>query len=558
MGYAQELSRRMGVFQNFAISFSIICILAGGIGAYAVGLGAAGGGSIGIGWIVGSVFALIVAAAMGQIASAYPTAGGIYHWASILGGRGWGWGAAWLNLLGLLFVVSSVNYGVYQLARDLVQVPILGPIFGWTGETFTTTHLTVAVALITLTQAILNYVGIKITTILTDVAGYIIFAISVIIIVALVAWAPALDFSRIVTFTNFTGDPGANSWPLTGSLFFAFILGLLHVCYTITGFDASGHTSEETRDAQRSVPKGMITSVFWSGLFGWFLVVAILLAMPTVEDGAKQGFGVFAWTLGQSGMPEPIKVVIAVGIVVSNYLCARAGMTSLSRMIYAFSRDGGIPGASKHLRRVSPKYRTPGTAIAAGAVLCFFLGWVCGQDSNAYIILASGCAVFLYVSYIMPIGAGILAEGKTWTKKGPFDLGGASKLVAVLAVLGGGVLAFVGFQPPYQLVGYFLAYAVITLIVIWQPRNIALVVAAAGIILAYFWFQPETGWMTAAEGALLGLPPIVWLVIGGVVLLALAFVNEAARFAGPPLTPEAVAKRQAEIAKEEAALGGAG
>src|SRR5881394_1177695 len=75
MGYAQELSRRMGVFQNFAISFSIICILAGGIGAYAVGLGAAGGGSIGIGWIVGSVFALIVAAAMGQIASAYPTAG---------------------------------------------------------------------------------------------------------------------------------------------------------------------------------------------------------------------------------------------------------------------------------------------------------------------------------------------------------------------------------------------------------------------------------------------------------------------------------------------------
>ncbi len=88
-----------------------------------------------------------------------------------------------------------------------------------------------------------------------------------------------------------------------------------------------------------------------------------------------------------------------------------------------------------------------------GALLCFILGLFAGTDANAYIILASGCAVFLYVSYIMPIGAGILAEGKTWTKKGPFNLGVWSKPVGVLAVLGGGVLAFVGFQPPYQLVG---------------------------------------------------------------------------------------------------------
>ncbi len=126
MGYSQELSRRMGGFQNFAISFSIINILAGGIGAYTVAFGAGGGGSIGIGWIVGSIFTLLVACAMAQIASAYPTAGGLYHWSSILGGRGWGWATAWINLLGLLFVVSSVNYGVYLLTRDLILVGVLG------------------------------------------------------------------------------------------------------------------------------------------------------------------------------------------------------------------------------------------------------------------------------------------------------------------------------------------------------------------------------------------------------------------------------------------------
>ncbi|MFY0116413.1 amino acid permease, partial [Acinetobacter baumannii] len=85
-------------FSNFAISFSIICILAGGITSFQLGFSAGGGFAIGVGWLVGGLFALIVACAMAQIASAYPTAGGLYHWASILGGRFWGWATAWVNL----------------------------------------------------------------------------------------------------------------------------------------------------------------------------------------------------------------------------------------------------------------------------------------------------------------------------------------------------------------------------------------------------------------------------------------------------------------------------
>ena len=126
MGYAQELSRRMGAFQNFAISFSIICILAGGITAFPLSLSAAGGASVGYGWPLACGFALLVAAAMGQIASAYPTAGGIYHWASLLGGRGYGWVAAWFNMLGLMFVVASVNFGVFLLFRDLFLANVMG------------------------------------------------------------------------------------------------------------------------------------------------------------------------------------------------------------------------------------------------------------------------------------------------------------------------------------------------------------------------------------------------------------------------------------------------
>src|SRR5580700_4433284 len=190
MGYAQELARRMGGFSNFAISFSIICILAGGITSFPLAMGTGGGFEATIGWLVGGFFALIVSASLGQIGSAYPTAGGLYHWSSILGGRGWGWATAWFNLLGLIFVVASVNVGVWQLFRDLVVSGVFHVDVGsWTvlstdplpsGMTAdavaaNNTHAlwaqAIAVSLITATQALFNHFGIRTTTALTDFAG---------------------------------------------------------------------------------------------------------------------------------------------------------------------------------------------------------------------------------------------------------------------------------------------------------------------------------------------------------------------------------------------------
>src|SRR5215213_7809473 len=126
LGYAQELARRMSGFSNFAISFSIICILAGGISSFYAAFNSTGGGGAFIGWLVGGFFSLMVSFSMGQIASAYPTAGGLYHWGSILGGRAWGWSTAWFNLLGLIFVTASVDFGVYLLFKDLIVTGVFG------------------------------------------------------------------------------------------------------------------------------------------------------------------------------------------------------------------------------------------------------------------------------------------------------------------------------------------------------------------------------------------------------------------------------------------------
>ena len=113
MGYAQELERRMSVFSNFAVSFSIICILSGGINSLAQATAGAGGASIGIGWPLGCLISGVFALGMGQIASSYPTAGGLYHWSSILGNRFTGWLTAWLNLLGLITVLGAINVGTW-------------------------------------------------------------------------------------------------------------------------------------------------------------------------------------------------------------------------------------------------------------------------------------------------------------------------------------------------------------------------------------------------------------------------------------------------------------
>src|SRR5438105_1986840 len=124
MGYRQELARRMDAFSNFAISLSIICILAGGVTSFQVGFCSVGGASIGLGWPLVCAFSLVVALTMGQVASAFPTAGGLYHWASILGGTGWGWMTAWFNLVGLITILAAINSCAYDFVVGAFDLPV--------------------------------------------------------------------------------------------------------------------------------------------------------------------------------------------------------------------------------------------------------------------------------------------------------------------------------------------------------------------------------------------------------------------------------------------------
>ncbi len=462
MGYAQELQRSMSKFSNFAISFSIICILSGGINSFAQAISSVGGAGAGIGWIVGCLLSGMFALAMAQIASAFPTAGGLYHWASILGNRFWGWLTAWLNLLGLITVLGAINIGTaYFFAGTF------GGLIGFTG---TDMQVVTFVAVITIAQALLNHLGIKVTTMLTDVSGYLIFATTAVLVVACLYFAPAIDISRLWTFTNYSGDAGGGVFPQSDNMGYLFLLCLLLPVYTITGYDASAHTSEETMSAATSVPKGIVTAVFWSSIVGWIMICSITLAIPDMAVAAGQGWGMFFGTM-DAIMPAGLKTVLFAGIFIAQLLCGLATVTSASRMLFAFARDDGMPVGSKALASVSPKYRTPVAAIWTTTVLCILYVLLAMSikvgGTSIYVIVVNSTLVFLFLSFTVPLVAGMFAYGTAkWPTPGPWAMsGGVYKLVTVLSVVGMGVILFIAVAPPNERVLYvvlgFLALALI-------------------------------------------------------------------------------------------------
>jgi amino acid transporter len=457
MGYAQQLLRRMSGFSNFAISFSIICILAGGITSLQLGVSAVGGAAAGLIWPLGMLFSLIVAACMAQVASAFPTAGALYHWSSILGGRGCGWATAWFNLVGLMFVTAAVNVGAYGLF-----VNFIGPMIGLEPSALTLVHQAVGVLLITCSQAAFNHFGIRWTTLLTDFSGYLIFAVTLLLCVVMLLGAPELDFQRLLAFENATGAAGGDVWPETGSIVRATLLALMWPIYTITGFDASAHTSEETLQAAHNVPRGILRSVLVSGLFGWVMVACFVLAAPEVGLAAKQGASVFPWLMERVA-PGPIGSVLWVGIVAANYLCGLACVTSTSRMTYAFARDGGLP-LSEAIAHVSPRYKTPVRAIWLTAVLAV----LSTLYAPAYSTLTTACVSFLYLSYVMPTAIGIFAIGRTWTRVGPFDLGARwYRVLGAASVAGALMVVWIGVQPPNDKALSVLVAATLALLAAW-------------------------------------------------------------------------------------------
>ncbi len=434
LGYAQQLLRDFGGFSNFAVSFSIISILTGAVTLFDYGLTMGGPREMLVGWPLVTVGTLMVALSMAELCSALPTSGGMYHWSAELGGPTWAWFTAWFNIVGLITAIAAIDYGCAEF---------LAPMLGLSSSH----HSLFAVyGLLLLSQAIINHYSTGLVVWLSN-ASVVVHILGVVVLIgSLIIFAP----KQPATFLSST----KNLSPIHAPYAWLFLLGLLQAQWTYTGFDASAHMAEETLDARRHAPWGMVMSVVVSGLFGYVLVLALTLAIPDLATVLQ--------TTDATGNPVPtVLTIVRLGLgvqaakavlgltVLAMWFCGLAAIASVSRSFFALARDRGMP-LSSTWSFVDSKLKTPAPAIWLSATLAF----ASMLYSGAYSVVTSISVIGFYLSYIAPVYLG-WRKKRTWImKRGPWHLGSASNAVNLLAVLWTAFICLLMVMPPNTRAGW--------------------------------------------------------------------------------------------------------
>ena len=435
LGYAQQLFRDMGGFSNFAISFTIISVLTGGLTLYSYGLNHGGPQQMGIGWLLVGAMVLVVAAAMAQLASALPTAGALYYQAAKLGNKHWGWITGWFNLIGQITITTGIVFG-----NAIFAAALLNALWNYPSDLTTTSGkigVIAVFAVLLAVQATINHVGVRLAARAADISVWWHIGVIGVLLVAVGLLHPLHPLSY--AFTQSYDQSGF------GSPLYAFLVGLLLAQWTFTGYDASAHVTEETVNPARRAPWGIVNSVFWSLIFGYLMLLALTLAIPDLAATAKSGnpvLDIVKTALGSTG-----GLLLFAGFVIAQAFCGLSSITSNSRMLFAFSRDGALPG-SKWLHVVSKKYRTPARAIWVAAIIAFIPALAQFPVPAVYSIVVSISVIGLYVSYVIPVLLALIYP-KRWTP-GPWNLGRYWPIVGWVAVVWVAFISVVLMLPEYK------------------------------------------------------------------------------------------------------------
>jgi amino acid transporter len=436
-GYAQQLLREMGGFGNFAISFSIISILTGAVTLYGHGLRFGGPLVMTAGWPLVAVMTLAVAASLAELASAYPTAGALYHWAALLGGPGWGFFTAWLNTIGQFAITAGIDYGLAEFVAPMLGLP--------TGRAY----VLALYAAILVSHAVLNHVGVRAVSLLNWFSAWYHVAGALLLVGALAWLAPKQPLPFLLT--RFTNQP----YPYG----YAFAVGLLQAQWTFTGYDASAHITEETVDPTHNAPWGIVLSVLVSGVVGWCMLLAVTLGIGdlTATAAADNPF-IYALETALGSRLGDALVWVVMGAM---WFCGLSSVTSNSRMLFAFARDGGLP-ASSFIARVSSRYRSPHVAVWVATAAAFVVAvW-----AQAYAVMVALSTIALYASYALPVA--LRLRRRDAALRGPWHLGRYSNVVNVVAIVWVAIVTVLFVLPPNQLAGYTFVGSLALLAAYWS------------------------------------------------------------------------------------------
>ncbi|MEA2545366.1 MAG: hypothetical protein QOI09_639 [Chloroflexota bacterium] len=435
LGIKPELRRTLGFLSNFAIAFSFISVSTGSYGNFGVGIGQAGPAFF-WSWPIVIVGQFFVALVFAELSSHFPVAGSIYQWSKRLSNRTLGWFTGWFYFWAQVVTVTAVAVIVAFVVDGIVAKDGFLDSPDPTGLTTMFTFISLLTLVIT---TVINAFGVRLLSLLnnigvgTEILGMVVFAL------ILLFFANHQSPSVLLDSAGSEAATGGHYLP-------AFALGMFMALFVVYGFDTAGTFGEETVDAGRQAPRGVLWSVVISGVVGTIFLLAVILAIPSIPDAMKEGQagGFPIATTIQATLTYEIFAGITVGevylfvILISVFVCTLAIQGAATRMMFSMSRDRHLPLGSIW-GRVNSTFKTPANAAIAVGVLAAIPILVVGPLGGFTLSIAA--TGLIYLSYLLCNIGVMVARFRGWPRTPAwFNLGRWGKLVNIIAILYGGLM----------------------------------------------------------------------------------------------------------------------
>jgi urea carboxylase system permease len=380
-GYRQELHRSLGRYASFAAGFSFISVLTTVFQFFAFGY-SFGGPRFFWTWPAVLLGQLLVAACFAELAARYPISGAVYQWSSRLSNAAFGWFAGWIMVIGQIVVVAAA-----ALALQVVLPAV------WSGFQLVGTDTSPLSSDGAANAALLGLVLLALTTAVNLLDNKVMSLVNRIGVTAEIIGAVLII---VLLFTHADRSPAVTVHSGGGGS--ALLVASIAAAYVMIGFDSAGEMSEETRHPRRVAPRTILTALTAAGVLASLLVLAALLAAPSLSDG-KLGTDGLSYVLTSrlgSGVGRALLCDVALAIAVATL----AIQTSATRMLFSMARDRALP-FSPALSRVSPRTGQPPVPALVVGVLAAAVLLIAFASPDAWLAIGTTCIVMLYLAYSM-------------------------------------------------------------------------------------------------------------------------------------------------------------
>ncbi len=434
LGIKPELKRTLGFLSVFAVAFSYISVSTGTFTNQAVAFGV-GGVAVFWAWplvILGQTF---VALNFAELSSHFPVAGSIYQWSKRLSNRtlGWftGWIYFWAGVITVTAVAATVPLVLSTIYPDAIKLGDPSPIAGLDMQSF----IGLAVLLIT---TIINILGVRLLSIINNIG----VAAE---IIGMVFFALLLLFFANHQSPSVLFDTSYTSGLADGNYFAVFLVGMFMALFVVYGFDTAGTFGEETVDAGRQAPRGVLSSIWLSGIVGAIFLLAVTLSFKDIAAAIKEGqaFGFpiattikdnLTFAIGGVTVGELYLVVILVAV----FVCTLAIQGATVRLMFSMGRDRRLPLGGAW-GSVNSTFHTPANASIAVGLLAAIPFIVTG--AGAAIVIAIAATGMIYISYFLCNLGVLISRTRGWPHQGAwFNLGSWGTIINILALVWGGLM----------------------------------------------------------------------------------------------------------------------